>query len=103
MIEGDLHKLLEDLAVKTNGWSGDDIRQLIDDAKERPLLEAIKGKNHRKLTTEDFEYALSKRQPSVNPWFIEAIKACKRYNEEKLLKDILKHTPSFMEIKNDEL
>ncbi len=95
MIDDNLEELKEDLASKTEMWSGADLMHLVEDAKEIPLLDAIKNKNRRKLTREDFYQALSKRHPSIKPWFEEAIRSCKRYHEDELLEEIMKYEKNY--------
>ncbi|MDI6799014.1 MAG: AAA family ATPase [Candidatus Aenigmarchaeota archaeon] len=96
MIAEDVNTLTENLASKTEGWSGDDLRQLIKDSKKKGFLDYIRG-NRNRLTLKDFERVLEKRKPSVSPWFSEAIRACKRYGENDLLKEILEYDPNFEE------
>jgi len=91
MIAEDENGLIEYLAERTEGFSGDDLRQLVQDAQKRPILDSIRGIRDRKLYQKDFERALSKRRNSVDPWFNDAIRACKRYKEDGLLEDILEY------------
>lgn len=91
MIAEDENALIEYLAERTEGFSGDDLRQLVQDAQKKPILDSIRGLGNRKLQQKDFERALSKRKNSVDPWFEEAKRACKMYKEDQLLEDILEY------------
>jgi transitional endoplasmic reticulum ATPase len=93
IIDEDVDSIVENLASKTEGWSGADLKQLIEDSKKRSLLDIIKGNSKNKLTAKDFEKVLTKQKPSTKPWFSEAIRACKRYGEKDLLEEILENAP----------
>jgi SpoVK/Ycf46/Vps4 family AAA+-type ATPase len=90
----DVDNIIENLASKTEGWSGADLKQLIEDSKKRGLLDIIKGNTKNKLTAKDFEKVLAKQKPSTKPWFSEAIRACRRYGEDDLLEEILEYSQS---------
>ncbi len=92
-IENNSYNSIESLASLTEGWSGSDLEALINDAKQIAVNKEIKGSKQQKVSEEDFGLALSKRQPSVNPWFVEATRACRRYGEEELLNEIMKYAP----------
>ncbi|RLI97312.1 MAG: hypothetical protein DRP00_04275, partial [Candidatus Aenigmatarchaeota archaeon] len=79
--------LIERIAERTEGWSGADLKLLVEKSKKRNLLDLIRGRK-RKLTQKDFEKILEKQKPSTQAWFAEAIRACKRYGEGELLKEI---------------
>ncbi len=79
--------LIERIAERTEGWSGADLKLLVEKSKKRNLLDLIRGRK-RKLTQKDFEKILEKQKPSTQAWFAEAIRACKRYGEEELLTEI---------------
>lgn len=93
MIEDDFETLVSNLAERTESFSGADLVSLVDFAKEKPLLEAIRGERVRRIRKEDFEDVLKTKKPSVTPWFSEAIRACKRYEEKDLLEELLKFAP----------
>ncbi|KAI4453595.1 aaa domain-containing [Holotrichia oblita] len=54
------------LVVMTEEYSGADIEEMCDRAKENPLLKSIQTGEIIKLTREDFEYALRQVPPSVD-------------------------------------
>ena len=90
MIDEDPEALIEDLAEKTEGWSGADLKQLVKDSKKKSLLDIIRGRGKDKLKRRDFEKILERQKPSTRPWFSEAVRACRRYGEDDLLEEILK-------------
>ena len=94
MIEGDFEMLVSDMAERTLGFSGADLVSLVDCSKEKPLLEAIKGEMVRRVRKEDFEDVLKTKQPSVNSWFSEAVRACRRYDEKDFLEEIIQYSSS---------
>jgi len=57
---------LEEIAKKTEGYSGADLEALCREA----ALNAIR-RNKNKVTREDFEEALKKIKPSISPMMIE--------------------------------
>jgi len=95
MVEGDYEMLLSDLADRTESFSGADIiNSLIEDAVDIPLSEARTVGIIRKIRKSDFEEVLKKKKPSTTSWFSEAIRACKRYDENDLLEEIMKYYPN---------
>lgn len=100
MVEGDYFDLIEYAAGKTEGWSGADLKGLIDVATDGPLKDykraaarGIRPNSVRKVNIEDFNRALTERDSSIKSWFRDAIRSCKRYKENEILKDIVKHFP----------
>jgi len=93
LIAENVDELIEYLAGKTEGWSGDDLRQLVADSRKRGILDTIRGYRDRRLGRDDFERAYQKGHASTTPWFKEAIDGCKRYGEDYLLDDIMKYAP----------
>ncbi len=57
----------KELVEKTKGYSGADIEELCDRAKERPLNAYIKTNVLETIDMDDIEYALSKVRSSINP------------------------------------
>jgi len=80
----------EDLANKTDMYSGADIRAICDEAAEIPLQEALQGKIPRKIFGNDFKTVLDNRQSSIIPWQRMAIEQVKKIGEEDLFKDLMK-------------
>jgi transitional endoplasmic reticulum ATPase len=79
---------LEELASKTHGFSGADIKGVVEAAIDIPLLEAIKGAEPRQVSRQDFLKAISLAKPSIKPWITDAIKAVKIYGEGDLASQI---------------
>ena len=71
----DIDKIVED----TENYSGADIEELCDRAKDEPLLKAIATDSIVKGTNKDFDDILAVMPPSVTPKEIERFDA---YNEE---------------------
>lgn len=57
-----------ELAERTEGYSAADISQICEEAADIPLREAIKGKEPRKITNEDFLRVISHRKSSLISW-----------------------------------
>ncbi|OYP29958.1 ATP-binding protein [Rhodopirellula sp. MGV] len=60
------------LAKKSDGFSGADLKAVIDVAIEAKLTEAMKAGIPKPLTTKDLQQALSKVKPSTSEWFSTA-------------------------------
>ncbi len=71
----DIDKIVE----QTDGYSGADLEELCDRAKDEPLLKAIATDSVVDVTNEDFDKILEKMPPSVTPKEIERFE---KYNEE---------------------
>ncbi|WP_420809444.1 AAA family ATPase [Acidianus sulfidivorans] len=56
----------EEIAEKTEGYTGADLAAIAREAKIRVLKEIIKGNKERTLTKEDLDYALTKIKPSTH-------------------------------------
>jgi SpoVK/Ycf46/Vps4 family AAA+-type ATPase len=64
---------LDELARRLEGYSGSDIKDLVQDAYMRVVREYFEQKSGlRPVTMEDFEYALSRRKPSVDERMLRA-------------------------------
>jgi transitional endoplasmic reticulum ATPase len=84
-----------ELASRTDGFSGADIEYVCKDAVDIPLHEALKGANPRKVRMSDLLLILEKRRPSIIPWLSEAIKSIKEAGMEEVFTDLIKATPTF--------
>ena len=71
----DIDKIVE----QTENYSGADIEELCDRAKDDPLLEAIATDSIIKITNDDFDKVLAVMPPSVTP---KEIKLFDDYNNE---------------------
>ncbi|KAI4453838.1 aaa domain-containing [Holotrichia oblita] len=67
---------IEDLISLTEGYSGADIDELCDRAKEQPLIDSIKHDSIINITMQDFKYALKAVRPSVDK---ESLKEYEKY------------------------
>lgn len=70
---------IDKIVAQTENYSGADIEELCDRAKDDPLLEAIATDSIVKITNEDFDKVLKIFPPSVTPKEIEKFE---RYNQE---------------------
>jgi AAA+ superfamily predicted ATPase len=57
------------LVKRTAGFSGADLKHLIDAAAERALLDSVATHTVRMITMADFDAVLGEVKPSVGPWF----------------------------------
>ena len=71
----DIDKIVE----QTENYSGADLEELCDRAKDEPLLKAIATDSIIKMTNADFDAVLEKFPPSVTP---KEIKLFEEYNNE---------------------
>ena len=70
---------IDKIVADTENYSGADIEELCDRAKDEPLLKAIATDSIVKITNKDFDDILAVMPPSVTPKEIERFDA---YNEE---------------------
>ncbi|GHB92350.1 AAA family ATPase [Cerasicoccus arenae] len=81
----------EAVAKKTDGFSGADLKGLIDDAIEAKLEEAMKKGDLVPLTTKDLLKAAKRIKPSTREWFSTAKNYALYANQSGLYDDILEH------------
>lgn len=79
------------LARKTDGFSGADLKAVLDVAIERKLREAMKAGVPKPLTTKDLASAASQVKPSTREWFATARNYALYSNQGGLYDEILKH------------
>jgi len=79
------------LAKKTDGFSGADLKAVLDHAVEAKLREAMKAGVPKPLTTKDFLNAASAVKPSTREWFSTARNYALYSNQDGVYDDILKH------------
>jgi SpoVK/Ycf46/Vps4 family AAA+-type ATPase len=79
------------IAKKTDGFSGADIKAIVDSAIETKLREAIKTGVPKPLTTKDLLSAASGIRPSVREWFATARNYALYSNQGGVYDDILKY------------
>ena len=58
----------EKLAAKMDHFSGADIAQVVEQAVERAVADAIRSGDLRPVTYKDFEIALKTRRPTTMEW-----------------------------------
>ena len=63
---------LKMIAKKTAGYSCADLEQIVEEAADIPLKEAISGKKSRPIRESDFLRVLKRRSSSIQPWFRHA-------------------------------
>lgn len=79
------------LAKKTEGFSGADLRAIVDVAVEQKLREAMKEGVPRPLTTKDLLTASGGVKPSTKEWFATARNYALYSNQGGIYDDILKY------------
>jgi transitional endoplasmic reticulum ATPase len=79
------------LARKTDGFSGADLKGVVDLAVEKKLNEALKGGLPLPLTTRDLSSAASAMRPSTKEWFATARNYALYANQGGVYDDILKY------------
>ncbi len=81
----------EHLAKKTDGFSGADLKAVVDTAIEAKLREAMKVGRPTPLTTKDLANAAAKIRPSTKEWFATARNYALYSNQGGTYDDILKY------------
>jgi SpoVK/Ycf46/Vps4 family AAA+-type ATPase len=79
------------LAKKTEGFSGADLKAVVDVAVEQKLRDAIKEGVPRPLTTKDLAAAASTVRPSTKEWFATARNYALYANQGGIYDDVLKY------------
>lgn len=82
---------LEELAKKTQGYSGADIDAVIDIAIEAKLDESIKSGKPQPLATKDITDAIKQHKSTTAEWFATAKNFALYANESGLYNDILSY------------
>lgn len=79
------------LAKKTEGYSGADLKAVIDSAVESKLSEAMKTGVPKPLTTKDLAHSAKSVKPSIKEWFATARNYALYSNQAGLYDDIIKY------------
>jgi len=79
------------LAKLSEGYSGADIKAVVDLAVESKLQEAMKAGELKPLATKDLKAAIKKHRPTIKEWFSTAKNHAMYANEGGIYDDILKH------------
>lgn len=81
----------EAVAKKTDGFSGADLKGLVDDAIEAKLEEAMRKGDLVPVTTKDLIKSAKRIKPSTREWFATAKNYALYANQSGLYDDILEH------------
>ena len=79
------------LGKKTDGFSGADLKAVVDVAIEGKLQEALKTGMPKPLTTKDLAVAAGALKPTTREWFATARNYALYSNQGGIYDDILKH------------
>jgi len=79
------------LAGKTEGFSGADLKAIVDVAVERKLREAIRAGTPQPITTKDLASALKTLRPTAREWFATARNYALYANQGGMYDDVLKY------------
>jgi SpoVK/Ycf46/Vps4 family AAA+-type ATPase len=79
------------LAKKTEGFSGADLKAVVDVTVEQKLRDALKEGQPKPLTTRDLAAAAATLRPSTKEWFATARNYALYSNQSGIYDDILKH------------
>jgi SpoVK/Ycf46/Vps4 family AAA+-type ATPase len=79
------------LAGRTEGFSGADLKALVDLAVEKKLREAVRDGVARPLTTRDLMAAAAAVRPSTSEWFATARNYALYANQAGLYDDVLRY------------
>ena len=85
----------EDLAKRTDGYSGADIAQICNEAADIPLTEALEGGKPRKIMQKDFYEVLKKRSSSITPWFRLARKEIEKSGEKDIFAGLFQYIEKY--------
>ena len=81
----------EHLAKKTDGFSGADLKAVVDVAVEAKLREALKAGTPKPISTKDLAGAAANVKPSTREWFSTARNYALYSNQGGVYDDILKY------------
>jgi transitional endoplasmic reticulum ATPase len=81
----------DQVAKKTDGFSGADLKAVVDLAVEQKLREAMKAGSLRPITNRDLLDAAKSHKPTVRDWFDTARNYALYANQSGLYDDILAH------------
>jgi AAA+ superfamily predicted ATPase len=81
----------EQLAAKTDGFSGADLKAVVDQAVENKLRDAMKSGGLKPLTTKDLLAAARSLKPTTREWFSTARNYALYSNQGGVYDDVLKY------------
>jgi AAA+ superfamily predicted ATPase len=79
------------LAAKTDGFSGADLKAVVDRCIEDKLREAMRAGSVRPVTTRDLAKAIKAVKPSTREWFSTARNYAVHANEAGIYDDVLRY------------
>ena len=79
------------IADRTEGFSGADLKAVVDVAIERKLQDALKAGVPKPLSTKDLVAAAGTMKPTTKEWFATARNYALYSNQSGLYDDVLKH------------
>jgi SpoVK/Ycf46/Vps4 family AAA+-type ATPase len=83
--------MVAELAERTEGYSGADIKSICDSARDEALEAALRAGKQKQVTMEGLERMIGRTPKSIIPWINESIRTARRYNE-------LGYYPELMEL-----
>ena len=81
----------DQLARKTDGFSGADLKGVVDVAVEEKLRASMRSGSIEPLTTRDLIEAVKKHRPTARDWFETARNYALYANQSGLYDDVLAH------------
>ncbi len=82
---------LKEIAKLTKGFSGADLKNLVEHAVDIPLAESLIKNTKREITQEDFLQAVKAVQPSTEKWMKMAMKKLKANNDHDLVQELMQY------------
>ncbi len=76
------------LATLTDGYSSADIDQIIEEAADEPLREALIGGNQRPISMADLEAVIMRRESSLLPWLKLAKRMMWHSDEREIFREL---------------
>ena len=83
------------LAEMTEGNASSDIKALCELAAEIPWEEAMRGKERRKISMEDFMKVIDRKKSSLRPWYSSAERQIQKSGEREIYDDLLDDIEQF--------
>jgi transitional endoplasmic reticulum ATPase len=80
---------IEKLASLTESYSGADLAAICKEAADIPLGEALRGGKARKISMQDFNTVIGKRQTSIKSWYVGAKRSIEKTGEKDVFAQIM--------------
>ena len=84
------------LSTVTEGYSGADITHICNLSKKLAIKDYQQGDSFRKILYHDFQKVLQNQKNSIVPWYIEALRSVKKYEEETMFQELVDHGTQFI-------